>query len=117
VHRGRVPLFAFEGREPHVSPAAWVAPTATLVGDVRVEAKAPVWYGGRAAGRFRGDHRPGSERPEWVGPARGSDLSRIEAHPAELNRVWTNLMDNAIDATEGQGTIQISAQPAPVCHR
>jgi carbonic anhydrase/acetyltransferase-like protein (isoleucine patch superfamily) len=40
-----VPLFAFEGREPEVSPAAWVAPTATLVGDVHVEAEASIWYG------------------------------------------------------------------------
>jgi len=45
VHDGQVPLFAFEGREPQVSPAAWIAPTATLVGDVRVEAEASVWYG------------------------------------------------------------------------
>jgi carbonic anhydrase/acetyltransferase-like protein (isoleucine patch superfamily) len=40
-----VPLFAFEGREPRVSPAAWIAPTATLVGDVLVEAEASIWYG------------------------------------------------------------------------
>ncbi len=40
-----MPLFAFEGREPEVSPAAWIAPTATLVGDVRVEAEASIWYG------------------------------------------------------------------------
>jgi carbonic anhydrase/acetyltransferase-like protein (isoleucine patch superfamily) len=40
-----VPLFAFEGREPKVSSSAWIAPTATLVGDVRVEAEASVWYG------------------------------------------------------------------------
>jgi carbonic anhydrase/acetyltransferase-like protein (isoleucine patch superfamily) len=40
-----VPLFAFEGHEPQVSPEAWIAPTATLVGDVRVEAEASVWYG------------------------------------------------------------------------
>ena len=40
-----MPLFAFEGREPDVSPGAWIAPTATLVGDVRVEAEASVWYG------------------------------------------------------------------------
>jgi len=39
-----MPLFAFEGREPHVSPGAWIAPTATLIGDVRVEAEASVWY-------------------------------------------------------------------------
>jgi carbonic anhydrase/acetyltransferase-like protein (isoleucine patch superfamily) len=40
-----VPLFAFEGHEPQISPAAWIAPTATLVGDVRVEAEASIWYG------------------------------------------------------------------------
>jgi carbonic anhydrase/acetyltransferase-like protein (isoleucine patch superfamily) len=45
VHHWRVPLFAFEGHEPEVSPGAWIAPTATLVGDVRVEAEASVWYG------------------------------------------------------------------------
>src|SRR5579863_10256440 len=40
-----MPLFAFEGRAPRVSPHAWIAPTATLVGDVTVEAEASVWYG------------------------------------------------------------------------
>jgi carbonic anhydrase/acetyltransferase-like protein (isoleucine patch superfamily) len=40
-----MPLFEFEGRAPRVDPAAWIAPTATLVGDVRVEAGASVWYG------------------------------------------------------------------------
>ena len=37
--------FAFEGHEPDVSPTAWIAPTATLVGDVRVEAEVSIWYG------------------------------------------------------------------------
>ena len=45
VHYWQVPLFAFEGFAPEVSPAAWIAPTATLVGDVRVEAEASIWYG------------------------------------------------------------------------
>jgi carbonic anhydrase/acetyltransferase-like protein (isoleucine patch superfamily) len=45
VHHWQVPLFAFEGREPEVSPAAWIAPTATLVGHVYVEAEASIWYG------------------------------------------------------------------------
>src|SRR5579862_1562478 len=40
-----MPLFAFEGRAPQVSPGAWIAPTATLVGDVTVEDEASVWYG------------------------------------------------------------------------
>ncbi len=47
-----MPLFAFEGREPSVSPAAWIAPTATLVGDVRVEAEASIWYGAVLRGDF-----------------------------------------------------------------
>jgi carbonic anhydrase/acetyltransferase-like protein (isoleucine patch superfamily) len=40
-----MPLFAFEGRAPQVSPEAWIAPTATLVGDVTVEPEASIWYG------------------------------------------------------------------------
>lgn len=40
-----MPLFSFEGKAPTVHPDAWVAPTATLVGDVTVEAGASVWYG------------------------------------------------------------------------
>jgi carbonic anhydrase/acetyltransferase-like protein (isoleucine patch superfamily) len=40
-----VPLFAFEGLTPRVDEGAFVAPMATLVGDVIVEAGASVWYG------------------------------------------------------------------------
>jgi len=40
-----MPLFSFEGRAPAVSPRAWIAPTATLVGEVIVEDDASVWYG------------------------------------------------------------------------
>jgi carbonic anhydrase/acetyltransferase-like protein (isoleucine patch superfamily) len=40
-----MPLFSFEGLAPVVSPTAWIAPTATLVGDVTVEDEASVWYG------------------------------------------------------------------------
>ncbi|MBA3905369.1 MAG: gamma carbonic anhydrase family protein [Pseudonocardiales bacterium] len=39
-----MPLFSFEGLAPTVHPTAFVAPTATLVGDVRVEARASIWY-------------------------------------------------------------------------
>src|ERR1700722_6769682 len=39
-----MPLFAFEGRSPRVDPTAFVAPTATLIGDVTVEAGASVWF-------------------------------------------------------------------------
>ena len=47
-----MPLFAFEGHSPAVNPEAWIAPTATLVGDVRVEADASVWYGAVLRGDF-----------------------------------------------------------------
>lgn len=40
-----MPSFSFEGRSPEVHPDAWIAPTATLIGDVTVEAGASVWYG------------------------------------------------------------------------
>lgn len=40
-----MPLFSFEGLTPQVHPTAFVAPTATLVGDVIVEEGASVWYG------------------------------------------------------------------------
>ncbi len=37
-------LFSFEGRSPRVDPTAFVAPTATLIGDVTIEAGASVWF-------------------------------------------------------------------------
>jgi carbonic anhydrase/acetyltransferase-like protein (isoleucine patch superfamily) len=40
-----MPLFSFEGKRPAVHEDAWIAPTATLIGDVTVEANASVWYG------------------------------------------------------------------------
>jgi signal transduction histidine kinase len=35
------------------------------------------------------------------------DLPRIEAYASELNQVWTNIIDNAIDAMEGRGEIAL----------
>lgn len=35
------------------------------------------------------------------------DLPRISAYGSQLNQVWTNLIDNAIDATGGKGNIWI----------
>jgi carbonic anhydrase/acetyltransferase-like protein (isoleucine patch superfamily) len=40
-----MPLFEFDGKAPEVHPTAFVAPTATLVGEVVVEEGASVWYG------------------------------------------------------------------------
>ena len=52
----------------------------------------------------------------------------IEAIPGELNQVWTNLIDNAVDAMDGAGTLRVvdrgptattswsrSPTPAPAC--
>mgnify|MGYP005845931189 CR=1 FL=1 len=36
-----------------------------------------------------------------------STLPRIQAYGSELNQVWTNLIDNAIDAMEGKGELVI----------
>jgi signal transduction histidine kinase len=36
-----------------------------------------------------------------------ADLPQIEAYAGELNQVWTNLLDNAVDAMDGQGTLTL----------
>lgn len=40
-----MPIYAFDGHEPDIHPTAWIAPTATLIGRVRIEADASVFYG------------------------------------------------------------------------
>jgi signal transduction histidine kinase len=35
------------------------------------------------------------------------NLPQLVAYPGELNQVWTNLIDNAIDAMGGQGTLTV----------
>ena len=37
-------------------------------------------------------------------------VPRIHAYPGELNQVWTNLIDNAIDAMAGAGTLRLSTR-------
>ena len=41
------------------------------------------------------------------------DLPEIEAYASELNQVWTNLVDNAIDAMDGRGVLTVRAEPDP----
>lgn len=36
-----------------------------------------------------------------------ANLPRIQAYGSELNQVWTNIIDNAIDAMDGQGDLSI----------
>jgi signal transduction histidine kinase len=39
-------------------------------------------------------------------------LPHVAAFPGELNQVWTNLIDNAIDAMNGHGTLTVRTRPA-----
>ena len=41
----------------------------------------------------------------------GAGVPRIEAYAGELNQVWTNLIDNALDAMDGTGTLRITTRP------
>jgi signal transduction histidine kinase len=40
----------------------------------------------------------------------GDDVPMIEAYAGELNQVWTNLVDNAVDAMGGAGTLRVSTR-------
>jgi signal transduction histidine kinase len=40
----------------------------------------------------------------------GADIPQLDAYAGELNQVWTNLIDNAVDAMEGVGTLRISTR-------
>ena len=42
-----------------------------------------------------------------------ANLPKIEAYGSELNQVWTNLIDNAIDAMKGQGEITLRTYARP----
>ena len=63
----------------------------------------------------RHDHRPPSRRRRR-NPSRcelqvPDDLPAVDGYGGELNQVWANLVDNAIDATPG-GHVRIEAQSA-----
>ena len=49
-----MPIYEFEGKRPSIAADAFVAPTATVIGDVTVESGASVWYGAV----LRGDDGP-----------------------------------------------------------
>jgi signal transduction histidine kinase len=40
----------------------------------------------------------------------GADVPAVDAYPGELNQVWTNLLDNAIDAMDGSGTLTVATR-------
>jgi signal transduction histidine kinase len=43
----------------------------------------------------------------------GPDLPKICAYAGELNQVWTNLIDNAVDAMEGHGVLTLAIRGIP----
>ena len=49
-----MPLYTLGPKHPTMAPDAWVAPSASLIGDVRLEAGASVWFGAV----LRGDNEP-----------------------------------------------------------
>ncbi|GAB3593991.1 ATP-binding protein [Angustibacter peucedani] len=40
----------------------------------------------------------------------GADVPEVEAFAGELNQVWTNLVDNAVDAMDGSGTLRLTTR-------
>ncbi len=42
----------------------------------------------------------------------GPGVPGIDANASELNQVWTNLIDNAVDAMDGAGTLRVAARAA-----
>ena len=40
----------------------------------------------------------------------GAGVPRIEAYAGELNQVWSNLIDNALDAMDGTGTLRLATR-------
>tara|TARA_B100000029_G_scaffold510093_2_gene600821 strand:+ start:7919 stop:8470 length:552 start_codon:yes stop_codon:yes gene_type:complete len=40
-----MPIFAIGDKIPQIDPSAFIAPTATVVGDVRIESGVSIWYG------------------------------------------------------------------------
>lgn len=49
-----MPVYAFEEHAPEIHESAFIAPNATIVGQVTIEADASVWYGAVV----RGDYAP-----------------------------------------------------------
>jgi len=39
-----------------------------------------------------------------------ADVPRVEVFAGELNQVWTNLIDNAVDAMDGAGTLRVATR-------
>ena len=49
-----MPLYAIDGKQPKLGDGAWAAPSADLIGDVRLGARASIWF----AAVIRADNTP-----------------------------------------------------------
>ncbi|ORE96522.1 gamma-class carbonic anhydrase family protein [Stappia sp. 22II-S9-Z10] len=58
-----MPIYRLDGIAPDIHPDTWIAPTAVLIGRVRLRAGASVWYGAV----LRGDN-------EWIEVGAGSNV-------------------------------------------
>ncbi len=84
-------IIEYKGHKPKVSPKAFIAPTAILVGDITVEDDASVWFGAV----LRSDQ---NENPIMVG-ARASIQDNCVIHSGEAPTIVEE------DVTVGHGVI------------
>jgi carbonic anhydrase/acetyltransferase-like protein (isoleucine patch superfamily) len=56
-------IYSLDGIAPAIDPAAWIAPSAVLIGKVRIAAAASVWFGAV----LRGDN-------EWIEVGAGTNI-------------------------------------------
>ncbi|MCW2513255.1 MAG: histidine kinase [Mycobacterium sp.] len=50
---------------------------------------------------------PGKDRPVTIVKDMDKSLPELQCYPGDLNQVWTNLIENAIQAMDGHGTLTI----------
>lgn len=76
-----MPLYPYRGKMPVVAPDAWIAPTASVIGDVEIASGASVWFNATIRG----------------------DMSHVRIGPR------TSVQDNCVIHTEADGPTLIGA--------
>ena len=129
-------MIPFNGQTPEIDPTAWVAPNATLIGQVKIEAKASVFYGAV----LRGDIAPiilgpGSnlqdnvvvhtdvDKPtiigKNVGVGHGAIIHGATIHDGALIGMGTTLLNSAVigaGAFVAAGALVLENQEIPAHH-
>ena len=96
-----MPAYAIAGRQPLLDPTAWIAPNAVVIGDVRIEANASIWWNAV----LRGDNDP-ITIGENTNIQDGSVLHTDEGVPLILGRdVTVGHMVMLHGCTIGDGTL------------